>query len=194
LRPQASQQIHQPRARKSRSQLETQSKMRGLKFAAWLLEEERGLVLRQFPVGAFRALAARPKVKRQNPRFLRRGVPAATRFPALRWLGAPRRLTTRSSGSSNGMPPGPEPRYGVHFLSSGPGGTPSLSPLAPTLGLMIPTLRSWREGCCSRLLQQAWAQAHFGSHIEQAALTLEPEAQLNHLTFSSSQSGSCFRH
>jgi hypothetical protein len=43
-------------------------------------------------------------------------------------------LTRRSSGSSNGMPPGPEARYGVHFLSSGPGGTPLLSPLAPTLG------------------------------------------------------------
>jgi hypothetical protein len=46
-------------------------------------------------------------------------------------------LTRRSSGSSNGMPPGPEARYGVHFLSSGPGGTPLLSPLAPTLGLTI---------------------------------------------------------
>jgi hypothetical protein len=43
-------------------------------------------------------------------------------------------LTRRSSGSSNGVPPGPEARYGVHFLSSGPGVTPSLSPLAPTLG------------------------------------------------------------
>jgi hypothetical protein len=32
------------------------------------------------------------------------------------------------------MPPGPEARYGVHFLSSGPGVTSSLSPLAPTLG------------------------------------------------------------
>jgi hypothetical protein len=44
------------------------------------------------------------------------------------------RLTSRSSGSSNGVPPGPEVRYGVHFLSSGPGVTPLLSPLAPTLG------------------------------------------------------------
>jgi diamine N-acetyltransferase len=32
------------------------------------------------------------------------------------------------------VPPGPEARYGVHFLSSGPGVTPPLSPLAPTLG------------------------------------------------------------
>jgi hypothetical protein len=32
------------------------------------------------------------------------------------------------------VPPGPEVRYGVHFLSSGPGVTPLLSPLAPTLG------------------------------------------------------------
>jgi hypothetical protein len=43
-------------------------------------------------------------------------------------------LTRRSSGSSNGMPPGPEARYGVHCLPSGPGGTPLLSPLARTLG------------------------------------------------------------
>jgi hypothetical protein len=34
------------------------------------------------------------------------------------------------------VPPGPEVRYGVHFLSSGPGVTPLLSPLAPTLGVM----------------------------------------------------------
>jgi phage FluMu protein Com len=33
------------------------------------------------------------------------------------------------------VPPGPEARYGVHFLSSGPGVTPLLSPLAPTLGV-----------------------------------------------------------
>jgi hypothetical protein len=38
------------------------------------------------------------------------------------------------------VPPGPEPRYGVHFLSSGPGITPLLSPLAPTLGVMIAVL------------------------------------------------------
>jgi hypothetical protein len=35
------------------------------------------------------------------------------------------------------VPPGPEVRYGVHFLSSGPGVTPLLSPLAPTLGVAI---------------------------------------------------------
>jgi hypothetical protein len=45
-----------------------------------------------------------------------------------------RRLTSRSRGSSNGVPPGPEARYGVHFLSSGPGVPPLLFPLAPTLG------------------------------------------------------------
>jgi hypothetical protein len=32
------------------------------------------------------------------------------------------------------VPPGPEARYGVHFLSPGPGVTPLLSTLAPTLG------------------------------------------------------------
>jgi hypothetical protein len=37
-------------------------------------------------------------------------------------------------GRSNGGPPGPEPRYGVHFLFSGPGVPPSASPLAQTLG------------------------------------------------------------
>jgi hypothetical protein len=37
-------------------------------------------------------------------------------------------------GRSNGVPPGPEPRYGVHFLFSGPGVPPSASPLARTLG------------------------------------------------------------
>jgi hypothetical protein len=42
--------------------------------------------------------------------------------------------TRRSCGGSNGVPPGPEIRYGVHFLSSGPDVTPSLFPLAPTLG------------------------------------------------------------
>jgi hypothetical protein len=37
-------------------------------------------------------------------------------------------------GRSNGVPPGPEPRYAVHFLFSGPGVPPSASPLARTLG------------------------------------------------------------
>jgi hypothetical protein len=38
------------------------------------------------------------------------------------------------------VPPGPEVRYGVHFLTSGPGVTPSLSPLAPTLDVTSMTL------------------------------------------------------
>jgi hypothetical protein len=37
-------------------------------------------------------------------------------------------------GSTNGVPPGPEPRYGVHCLFSGPGVPPSVLPLAQTLG------------------------------------------------------------
>jgi hypothetical protein len=41
------------------------------------------------------------------------------------------------------VPPGPEARYGVHFLSSGPGVTPLLSPLAPTLGRMKTSPRLW---------------------------------------------------
>jgi hypothetical protein len=56
-------------------------------------------------------------------------------------FGKQRRLTGRSSGRANGVPPGPELRYGVHFLFSGPGGTPSSPPLAPTLGS---TLRQCR--------------------------------------------------
>jgi hypothetical protein len=37
-------------------------------------------------------------------------------------------------GRSNGVPPGPAGRYGVHCLPSGPGVTPLASTLAPTLG------------------------------------------------------------
>jgi Domain of unknown function (DUF4145) len=37
------------------------------------------------------------------------------------------------------VPPGPAGRYGVHCLPSGPGVSPSASPLAPTLGVMKST-------------------------------------------------------
>jgi hypothetical protein len=40
-------------------------------------------------------------------------------------------------GSTNGVPPGPEPRYGVHCLSSGPGVPPSVLTLAQTLGCTL---------------------------------------------------------
>jgi hypothetical protein len=40
-------------------------------------------------------------------------------------------------GRSNGGPPGPGRRYGVHFRQPGPGVPPSASPLAHTLGLSI---------------------------------------------------------
>jgi hypothetical protein len=50
------------------------------------------------------------------------------------------RLTRRSSGRANGVPPGPGRQYGVHFRRPGPGVTPSASPLAPTLGRRKPPL------------------------------------------------------
>jgi hypothetical protein len=64
------------------------------------------------------------------------------------------------------VPPGPEARYGVHFLSSGPGGTPLLSPLARTLGasryhscfsLCVCLLSCTRgHGCFGSFGQQSW--------------------------------------
>jgi hypothetical protein len=65
------------------------------------------------------------------------------------------------------VPPGPEARYGVHFLSSGPGVTPLLSPLAPTLGVMNPTLVVEPSGesqghcdCCGNLTRTVWGYLH----------------------------------
>jgi hypothetical protein len=58
----------------------------------------------------------------------------ARQFRHFGFLRAACRLTIRSSGRANGVPPGPVGRYGVHCLPSGPGVTPSSSPLAPTLG------------------------------------------------------------
>jgi hypothetical protein len=49
------------------------------------------------------------------------------------------------------VPPGPEVRYGVHFLSSGPGVTPLLSPLAPTLGVVPPRFLMFSQ----KLLQRS---------------------------------------
>jgi hypothetical protein len=43
-------------------------------------------------------------------------------------------------GRSNGVPPGPGRRYGVHCLWPGPGVTPLASPLARTLGCTWPYL------------------------------------------------------
>jgi hypothetical protein len=66
------------------------------------------------------------------------------------------------------MPPGPEARYGVHFLSSGPDGIPPLSPLAPTLGRTEPVSTcassmssAFGKKCCYLLLVSAlhaWAR------------------------------------
>jgi hypothetical protein len=96
-----------------------------------------------------------PRRSSNTPRFhprlwARTHVPAARRAGTLRFAKsvAPcttyscrpisfehhRRLTGRSSGRANGVPPGPGRQYGVHFRRPGPGVTPSSSPLAPTLG------------------------------------------------------------
>jgi hypothetical protein len=57
--------------------------------------------------------------------------PSKFRARQFRHFGCPRtacRLTIRSSGRANGVPPGPGRQYGVHFRRPGPGVTPSSSP------------------------------------------------------------------
>jgi hypothetical protein len=72
------------------------------------------------------------------------------------------------------VPPGPEARYGVHFLSSGPGVPPPLSPLAPTLGgkshfhpkvgatISVGLVGDYKNTLEETLEHGAWALANLG--------------------------------
>jgi hypothetical protein len=70
-------------------------------------------------------------------------------------------------GRSNGAPPGPEPRYAVHFLFSGPGVTPSASPLARTLGgtMVLRQGRIGSPGFAGIRSEQAWAKPDRSSGV-----------------------------